>query len=663
MMKKVCGWQGMIKRLGLMLFLCIGMLIGSGFTVHAADGSIKFLADNAKPGETLKVEPKDTLPDGCTYQYIWTVGGTAIKNDSDSYLIKETDLEKMIKVTIQVSGEIQKSYEGQMYCSELPVLYVTTEAEITGKTDYVNGTLNTQMNEEHKNSTGYNGKIEIKWRGNSTMTFPKKPYKIKLDKKTDMFGFGKNKHWVLLANYLDRSFMRNTLSYNLSGDMDMPYMQSVNVVLIMDGSYQGLYQFCEQIRVDQDSDGNRVDIYDWESAGEDHAGVIADAEKMDKTQKSALEDAMATDLSWATTGKFTHDGVTYQLADYPDITIPKRTGGYLIELDSYYDEMSKFTSKKLNQPMNIKNPEPAKTNQEMMNYAANYINAFETAIQNKNFTAYFEAEEKSYSQLFDMKSMVDFWLVNELFMNEDAMKKSTYMYKDLEGLFYMGPIWDMDWAAAGEGNTHNPRVWQTLYFNDGAQKDQWYKHIIKDPYFAICAYNRYHEIRDTLLEDMIKENGSIEKNETHLLKSAAADYNLWNEGRDFGIEVQILRNFLTQRVVWLDQQFTSVETLMTSLQTNKLVKNDVTIDASKKNKNKIEFTLPQNIRKADIRINGNNLGKVTVEGSKAKLEFDDTFVLKEGSQNIITIHYEGNSGVHQYGYAYFTKTLHTVEAN
>ena len=51
----------------------------------------------------------------------------------------------------------------------------------------------------------YDGKIEIKGRGNSTWGLPKKPYKIKLDSKTNLFSMGKNKHWVLLANYYDSS--------------------------------------------------------------------------------------------------------------------------------------------------------------------------------------------------------------------------------------------------------------------------------------------------------------------------------------------------------------------------------------------------------------------------------------------------------------------------
>lgn len=59
------------------------------------------------------------------------------------------------------------------------------------------------------------------------MTVSKKPYKIKLDKKADLFGMGKNKHWVLLANYYDNSLVRNRLTYYLGRKLGMEYTPNV----------------------------------------------------------------------------------------------------------------------------------------------------------------------------------------------------------------------------------------------------------------------------------------------------------------------------------------------------------------------------------------------------------------------------------------------------
>ena len=49
----------------------------------------------------------------------------------------------------------------------------------------------------------------IRGRGNSTWKAEKKPYRIKLENKTDVFGLGTNKHWVLLANAFDTTTFKN----------------------------------------------------------------------------------------------------------------------------------------------------------------------------------------------------------------------------------------------------------------------------------------------------------------------------------------------------------------------------------------------------------------------------------------------------------------------
>lgn len=612
----------MRKALFLCTVICMGALLSPGWKAYAADEiRAVFTSEYAKPGQALEVVLEGELPADCQYSYQWIVDGKQAAEVGSTYQVTEQDLEKFIEATVKVTGSVEGSYTAKMYCSELPVMYVTTEAQIQDKVNYVDGTLSTQRNDEYQDATVYNGDIEIRYRGNSTMGYPKKPYKVKLGKKTDMFGFGKNKHWTLLANYLDGTFMRNYLSYDLSGGLGMPYMQSVDVVLIMNGEYQGLYQFCEQIRVDYESDGNRVDIYDWESAAEENADVIADANGFSKSDKSALEEEMLADLSWASTGAFTYKGVTYQMADYPEIQIPSLTGGYLLELDAYFDEMSKFRSWKLGQPLNIKNPETAQSNQEMMDYIGAYIDAFETAIQSYDFSSAYEGENKGYAQLFDMDSLVDFWLVNELFMNEDAMKKSTYMYKDIDGLFYMGPIWDMDWSSdSGVGNTNYTDRWQTLHFNDGAQSQQWYKFIIKDPYFAVRVRERYLEIRDTLLEDIVKADGIIDAKEEYLSKAAVADMRYWNRfGADFSGQVENLKSFLTDRLAWMDRQFSSVETLMTSWGTHQPAEVGNGAFVVSENQVEIAFTVPEGTKKAALLVNGVYIGEATLSGVDASL--------------------------------------------
>lgn len=97
----------------------------------------------------------------------------------------------------------------------------------------------------------------IRGRGNSTWRYVKKPFALKLDKKTSIMGMPKHKRWVLLANFLDNSFIKNSMAFWLSETLEMDYTVRGDFVdLVVNGEYQGMYWLGEQIKVDE----NRVDI-------------------------------------------------------------------------------------------------------------------------------------------------------------------------------------------------------------------------------------------------------------------------------------------------------------------------------------------------------------------------------------------------------------------
>lgn len=92
--------------------------------------------------------------------------------------------------------------------------------------------------------------VEIKGRGNTTWWQPKRPYQIKFDQKTDLFGLGASKKWVLLADTLDDSHIRNSLAFHTANLLDMPYTnQGQYVNLYIDGQYLGLYLLCHKTEI------------------------------------------------------------------------------------------------------------------------------------------------------------------------------------------------------------------------------------------------------------------------------------------------------------------------------------------------------------------------------------------------------------------------------
>lgn len=53
-------------------------------------------------------------------------------------------------------------------------------------------------------------------RGNVSQQMPKKPFAVKLDKKSGVLGMAPHKRWVLLANWSDRTLMRNAVAYDIA---------------------------------------------------------------------------------------------------------------------------------------------------------------------------------------------------------------------------------------------------------------------------------------------------------------------------------------------------------------------------------------------------------------------------------------------------------------
>lgn len=100
----------------------------------------------------------------------------------------------------------------------------------------------------------------IRLRGNGTRNLPKSPYDLKLTDKASVLGMPRNRRWVLLANYLDRTSLRNDVGLEIARRATgMPWNPRGEYVnLYIDGSYCGLYYLCEKIKTGKhrvDTDG------------------------------------------------------------------------------------------------------------------------------------------------------------------------------------------------------------------------------------------------------------------------------------------------------------------------------------------------------------------------------------------------------------------------
>lgn len=113
---------------------------------------------------------------------------------------------------------------------------------------YRNATINIQADEVHSPWTKtLNG--QIRGRGNSTWEFPKKPFRIKFSSKESLLGLPKDKDWVFLANYSDKTLLRTVLAFEIGKRMKMEYTPRYKIVNVsINGKFVGNYVMTEHVK-------------------------------------------------------------------------------------------------------------------------------------------------------------------------------------------------------------------------------------------------------------------------------------------------------------------------------------------------------------------------------------------------------------------------------
>ena len=375
----------------------------------------------------------------------------------------------------------------------LPIVIVNTpnSEPIINKTNWMVGATITIVNPDM--SIDYQGTLSIKGRGNSTWGYPKKPYTIRFDKKGMVLGMKEHKHWVLLANWMDRTLMRNAVAFEIARNTDLEWTPSGRFVeVLLNGKHLGNYYLCEQIKVSE----NRVNI----------------------------AKAVPT------------------FTDYESIT-----GGYIFELDTNYDEVFKFKSTRKDLPWMFK--EPDEVNDAQFKWAVNYVNEMEDALCDSAKFA-----NRKYADYMNLESYVDWWFVNELTMNnESSHPKSCYMYKNANGKMTAGPVWDYDWGTFTSWSTTSFRGKNDLYypqlFNDPIFvtmiKTRW---ATFKPDFETKIPNFIEEIRN-----QIKESNAINAPMWPINERKTNG----DESMSFDDAVDKLKSAYISKLNWLDMQIQS----------------------------------------------------------------------------------------------------------
>ena len=599
-----------------------------------------FSSEGAAPGDTIRLLGAEDATE--IHWYLRDTEENRILEDSDgshSILIRQEYNEHFLDCRFRGKGG--KEQVISIYISELPVIYLESDTDYkdTNKT-FREIRVKLVGNDRYGDGVDYEGGAKLKVRGNSTSERDKKPFALKLDSKEQLLGMGdkENKHWVLLANDIDHTHMRNeivqTVGEGLGSD---PTCDLAHVVLIYNGEYEGLYQLGEQVRVDP----GRMEIYDWEKTRENAANKIAIREWKNagydsaKDMEEALIKEMSRDFSWIDEKKVNVKWTDYDFADY-GIEIPDPEGGYLLEMDFYallVPNVASLTTE-YGQPLYFNTPEPGNGKSSdllsvadfkkcaLYEDAEEYIQTLEYAFHSPDFTFHSgehtvvdspfffdwnnnydpatgwvsdtgtieysdpDHEGMHYSELADMDSFVSYFLATEYSMNWDSMKNSFFVYRDLataeDSRLKAGPLWDYDFAFGNINmfniDTYYPEEWQTTseYYTKEQvyQSYNWFRLLIKDPYFLVRTYEAYHR-NEQVFENVIAEGGLLDREQEYLRDAALANDKRWEYTYDtdysgavsehFDDANESLREFIETRDAWMKEQFSDLDTYVTSL--------------------------------------------------------------------------------------------------
>jgi len=142
----------------------------------------------------------------------------------------------------------------------IPKIHIRTDggAVVQSKTEYISGSIKIEDPLKYFSDVDVlEAPILIRGRGNSTWGMPKKPYKIKFEEKQKVLGIHKDKEWVLLANYSDKSLLRNIVAMELSRRLGFSWTPTmISTEVWMNDQYQGVYVFTEHKKVSK----HRVNI-------------------------------------------------------------------------------------------------------------------------------------------------------------------------------------------------------------------------------------------------------------------------------------------------------------------------------------------------------------------------------------------------------------------
>lgn len=370
----------------------------------------------------------------------------------------------------------------------------TNNVAVTSKEEYVTMTLSTDncLSKYQMNSVPG----EVRCRGNGTMTYDKKAYRIKFTSKNNMLGLNneaKAKSWVFLADYADQSMLRNeTMFYlgdslfNYSNNYSSDYMH-VNVYL--NGKYNGVYLLAEQ----QQANKNRIILNEAE---DDYTGT--DVGYLLELDHYADQEDYHFSVGKATSGGF-GPGSQISGGDKLDgTTMPQKE--YTIKTDCFSNDQVNYIKK----------------------YLTNVYYAFLKAVSGEGLYVLDEQHEliqspyktmyETLNSMIDLESVFKMYIIHELMKSVDVGYSSFYMFVDFSaGSRYkrltFGAPWDFDWSSGNVNESLQMATDGNYCSRDFNHMNPWFFMLAKTNFFNEYMRKYYHVFANSkIFESALAQN-------------------------------------------------------------------------------------------------------------------------------------------------------------
>lgn len=370
----------------------------------------------------------------------------------------------------------------------------------------------------------FESRATLKIRGTSSLQFPKHSFSLKIKDeagaslKASILGLPKDSNWILYAPYPDKTLMRDVLAYDLSRQIGRyaPRTRYVEVFAtrsehkLRRQTYIGVYVLEERIKRGKE----RVNIAKLEAA---------------------------------------------------DTAEPAVTGGYIFKKDHEKGPGGFRTSHGLH--FYYVNPKEKDLNREQKAWLIGYMNRFEKALYGPDF----KDPVRGYAAYIDPASFIDLHWIVELSKNIDGYRLSSFLHKERNGRLKMGPIWDwnLSFGNANYSQGWMPEGWYWPLISN--QDHLWFGRLFEDPDFQQQYADRWWQLRtnqfavSNLLAKVDALAGELQEAQERNFKRwrilGRPVWPNWYVGRSFADEVDWMKQWIEERVAWIDQQFPPPPTL------------------------------------------------------------------------------------------------------